>query len=133
MQGRDWPWFSGLHFWQKGLIGLVFGVALVLLLLLPNHLGFYIMAGGGASGFIGLAVGFRVGANYIENPEALPRVAWLVALASIVSTVAVAVTALISRRSWVLWFWTASECLGVIAWMLFTASRLTHRSDAPPR
>lgn len=133
MQGRDWPSFSGLHIWQKGLIGLAFGFALAILLLLPNHLGLYIVAGGGATGFISLVVGFRLGAKYIENPEPLPRLAWLVALASIVSAVAVALTALISGRSWVLWFWIASECFGVIAWMLFVAARLTYRSGTPPR
>lgn len=130
---RDWPWFSALHIWQKGLIGIVLGVAVAILLLLPNRLGMYIVAGGVASLIIGVVIGFRVGANFFENPDPLPRIAWLVALAAIVSTVAIAVAALISRRSWLLWFWTASECLGVIAWMLFVAARLTHRSDAPPR
>jgi hypothetical protein len=129
---QDWPWFSALHIWQKGLIGLVLGVAVAILLLLPNRLGMYIVAGGVASLIIGVVIGFRVAANYFENSDPLPRIAWLVTLASIVSAVAVALTAFIFRTSWVLWFWTASEGLGAIAWMLFTATRLTHRSDAPP-
>ena len=41
MRGREWPWFSSLRWWQKGLFGVVFGVALLAFILLPRNLAVY--------------------------------------------------------------------------------------------
>ena len=124
MRGKEWPGFSALPVWGKALVGLFFGIALMVLLLLPNHLAFYIMAAAAAAWFIGIWVAFRVVAGNIENRGTLTGLAWLATLATIVSMIAIGLIALILGRSWVLWFWTASESVGVIAWMLVVALRL---------
>lgn len=131
MPEREWPSFSALHLWQKGLIGLVFGVVLMVLLLLPNRLGSYITAAAAVAGFVGLWIGFRVGVSNLQRPEALARLALLVASASIVSMIAVGLIALSSQHAWVLWFWTASEALAVMAWMLFVLRRSLPRVEDP--
>ena len=105
---------------------------MLVLLLLPNRLGGYITAAAALAAFVGIVVGFRIGVSLLLDPQALARLAWLVASASIVSMIAVGLVALSFRRPWVLWFLTASEGLGAVAWMLFVARHSLPRIESPP-
>ena len=51
--GKDWSWFGALGWWQKALVGVTFGIALLLFFLLPRGTRTFVTIAAVASVLIG--------------------------------------------------------------------------------
>ena len=126
MRGQDLTLFSGLNWWWKALIGLAFGIVLLVLLLLPNGLGEYLMIAALVLVLIASIGGFalaRFGLDRAWGPIEVRRVGTLVVWSAIVLALAIDVMALLWRSLLVLWLWTVPAGLAWFAWMVFALER----------
>jgi len=135
VRGNGWTWFSALSWWRKALIGVAFGIVLLLLLLLPDGLGAFVMMAAVASVLVasisGLAVA-RFALDRAWDPAQVRRVGSLAVWSTIVLTLAIGLIALLWRDARVLWLWTVPASLGGSAWLVFELARSMHHDGAQP-
>ena len=134
MRGKDWIWFSGLNSWHQALIGLAFGIVLLVLFLLPNDLGGYLTIAAVLMVVVATISGFvlaRFALDRAWRPADVRRVRKFVVRSAFGLALAIGLLAFLSRSQWVLWLWTVPGCLAWFAWMVLALERSMTRFDPP--
>jgi hypothetical protein len=134
MRGKDWIWFGALHWWQKTLIGVAFGVVLVSLILLPNGLGEYIAIAAIAAVIVASISAIAMARFALDRAWGLVevrRVGIPALWSAIVIALAIGLIAFVWRSPWVLWLWSVPTSLGWFAWLVFALERSMPRYDRP--
>ena len=117
MRGKDWIWFSGLNSWHQALIGLAFGIVLLVLFLLPNDLGGYLTIAAVLMVVVATISGFvlaRFALDRAWRPADVRRVRKFVVRSAFGLALAIGLLAFLSRSQWVLWLWTGPGVLGLV-------------------
>ncbi len=148
-----------LNWWQQTLIGLAFGIVLLVLFLLPNDLGGYLTIAAVLMVVVATISGFvlaRFALDRAWRPADVRRVrkfvvrsafglALAIGLLAFLSrsqwvlwlwtafglALAIGLLAFLSRSQWVLWLWTVPGCLAWFAWMVLALERSMTRFDPP--
>ena len=123
-----------LNWWQQTLIGLAFGIVLLVLFLLPNDLGGYLTIAAVLMVVVATISGFvlaRFALDRAWRPADVRRVRKFVVRSAFGLALAIGLLAFLSRSQWVLWLWTVPGCLAWFAWVVLALERSMTRFDPP--